>query len=69
MSREQKRYGIYKMAEYQKSIESGKNCDDICAVAVVYAKTYTGALQSFRQGMHTGIFMMVWDGGSRPVYL
>jgi len=69
MAREQKRYGIYNMVEYLRSMESGNNGDDICAVAVVYAKTCIGALRSFEQGMHSGSFMLVWDGGSRPVLL
>ena len=69
MAREQKCYRIYPMAEFIQSMEAGNNADDIDSVASTYAKTCTGALRTFEQGMHSGSFMLVWDGGHRPILL
>lgn len=69
MPREQKCYRIYPLDEFMRSMESGNNADDIDSVASTYAKTYTGALRTFEQGMHSGKFMLVWDNKFRPIYL
>jgi len=66
MSREQKLYGIYNITEYERSLQTG---EDVCAVAVTYAKDRRGALQTFKHGKHSGPFMLVWDGGNIEISL
>lgn len=66
MAREQKRFGLYNMAEYLRSLITG---EDICAESVTYAKDRRGAMRTFEQGQHRGTYMLVWDGGNLAVTL
>lgn len=66
MAREQKRYGIYNMAEYLRSLITG---EEIYAESVTYAKDRRGAMRTFEQGQHSGSYMLVWEGGNLAITL
>ena len=66
MAREQKLYVIYNIAEYERSVQTG---EEVCAVAVTYAKDRRGAMQTFKYGKHSGPYMLVWAGGNVVISL
>lgn len=61
MSREQKCFKLMSVAEFQKMRE-GK---DYNSVSATYAKDKRGAEVSFKCGMHTGEWVMVWGDGPK----
>lgn len=62
MAREQKLFKLMTIAEFLKG-------DDGIAETATYAKDRRGAKITFEHGMHSGTFMLVWEGGNMELVL